>query len=425
MTLPKSALRIFSFGHGGRFLAFLLSNLVQKFGQLILLLGVVFFGTAEDVYRFGLFVSVFNLVVPLITLNIHTSGGRVLFDIEDASERASFTLSIWAAGVLAALVGTVLAAGALLAAEIHDPLTEGQPAAYLALILAIAIFVSSQCWTVIIRIEDRAAPFMIFGALVGAGSSGFFALGLLLGLSPLVAAVAGFSAGQVAGTAYAIWACRGSLAGGRLTRSKLGAAVRYSSGTVMFAVSQWMTNYSGRWIAVNHLSTDALATYTLLGQFMVALTMTLTTIYESKRPVILRAFSSGNEEVGAAEIAKCQRLSLMAVAFLFTIVLMCYPIIRVVLPSEYPFEIAWLGSAFLNCIAYTFSMRTFWTSIGLHRTQIFGLAAVSGGVATVIVSILLVPHLGVNGLFLGGMSGLLLQSALGKSVLKARSSTRG
>jgi hypothetical protein len=192
----------------------------------------------------------------------------------------------------------------------------------------------------------------------------------------------------------------------------------------MFAVSQWMTNYSGRWIAVNHLSTDALATYTLLGQFMVALTMTLTTIYESKRPVILRAFSSRNEAVGAAEIAKCQRLSLMAVALLFTIVLMCYPIIRVVLPSEYPFEIGWLGSAFLNCVAYTFSMRTFWTSIGLHRTQIFGLAAVSGGVATVIVSILLVPHLGVNGLFLGGMSGLLLQSVLGKSVLKARSSTR-
>lgn len=421
-TLSRIVWRKITAANSGRFIAFLLSNVIQKFGQVILLVGVVYFGSTQDVYRFALFISVFNLIVPLITLNVHMSGGRILFDIENASERADFTVSIWVAGVLAALVGTMLVAGALLTAEVYDPLTKRQPMAYVVMIVAVVIFVSSQFWIVIIRIEDRAAPVVTFGALVGAGSPGLFALGLLLGLPPLVAGVAGFCAGQFAGTAYATWACKASLSGGRLSGKNLGLAVRYSSGTVIFAISQWMTNYSGRWIANGHLSTGELATYTLVGQFMVAFTMTLSTIYESRRPVILRAFSSGNEAVGSAEIAKCQRLSFMAVAVVFVVILICYPIIRFLLPVEFPLELTWLFAAFVNCVAYAISMRTFWVSMALHRTRSFGLAAVLGGGATVIVSILLVPHLGVNGLFLGGMSGLLLQSVLGTIVLRSRRS---
>ena len=58
-----------------RFLAFFSSNIMQKTGQLFLLIGVTILGGADDVYRFGLFISLFALLIPLMSLNAHLSAG--------------------------------------------------------------------------------------------------------------------------------------------------------------------------------------------------------------------------------------------------------------------------------------------------------------------------------------------------------------
>src|SRR5690606_34988453 len=95
---------------GGRFLAFLLSNLVQRAGQLFLLAGLTFLGTADDVYRFGLFISLFNLIVPILSLNIHMAIGRISFSIADDQERHNFILSCLISGLAAVASGIVLLA---------------------------------------------------------------------------------------------------------------------------------------------------------------------------------------------------------------------------------------------------------------------------------------------------------------------------
>ena len=63
-----------------RFLAFFSSNIMQKTGQLFLLIGVTILGGADDVYRFGLFISLFALLIPLMSLNAHLSPSRLIND---------------------------------------------------------------------------------------------------------------------------------------------------------------------------------------------------------------------------------------------------------------------------------------------------------------------------------------------------------
>src|SRR5690606_41058927 len=91
-----------------RFGAFLSSNVVQKSGQLLLLAGIVYVGTTSDVYRFGLYISLLNLLVPVLALNIHTAVGRISFDIPDDKGRRDFALSSLAAGLGAVAGGCLL-----------------------------------------------------------------------------------------------------------------------------------------------------------------------------------------------------------------------------------------------------------------------------------------------------------------------------
>lgn len=405
--------------HGaGRFVAFLFSNFLQKTGQLFLLVGLAYLGTTQDVYRFGLFISLFGLIVPLLSLNMHMSIGRISFDIADERERCSYILSCLLSSLATVAVGLVAVGLCLKGAEYRDALTDGRLQHYAMVFVAMLLFVSSQFFTVLVRLEDRARPFVIYGAVIGGGALIVFIVAHSLGVDPFLAAVAGYSGAQLLAIIYGYVATkhvmRLAVPSGRYLR----AGFAYGAGTVVFAVAQSTINYSGRWMAGGWFNAADLAAYTLMGQFIVALTMTLSTLYEANRPAIMRDFAAGDIVSAMRKVDRSFRLSLMLVACIFLIIFASYPIWSGTLPEGFKIQFSWLGSALLQSIAYSISMRIYWSAIGVRKTMIFGMASVMGAATCIGGTLLLGPAIGLDGMLLAASFGLLMQAWIANIFLR-------
>lgn len=401
-----------------RFSAFLLSNIVQKSGQLILLAGLTYIGTAQDVYRFGLFVSIFNIIVPILTANIHTSIGRISFNISDLRERRNFILTCLITGLASMFIGLAVLGMILKYIGFEDEITHGSPAGYFIISLTMMIFVMFQFFTVLLRLEERAKPFAVFGMIIGVGALGIPAITFFLGVPPFVAAAAGYSGAQLVASLYGFLSTRAVFAKAIPALRHLRAAYTYSAGTAIFAVVQWITNYSGRWLAGDWLDRGDLAAYTLLGQAIVALAMFLTTLYESQRPAIIRDFAAGDVQSGIRQINGSFKLTLVCVAGGFFAVLIAFPFLPSIFPADYQFKLSWIASAFFQGIAYAISIRIYWLSVGINRTAYFAVAACVGAMVNMACALTLGPVIGVNGLFLAAAFGLLTQALIAHFFLR-------
>jgi hypothetical protein len=403
-----------------RFGAFLSSNVVQKSGQLLLLAGLVYVGTTSDVYRFGLYISLLNLLVPVLALNIHTAVGRISFDIPDDKGRRDFALSSLAAGLGAVAGGCLLIGLGGWLLGFRDELTGGRAGTYALVFAGMLAYTLFQFLTVALRLDDRARPFVNFGLITGIGALAVSAIAFLVGTPPFVAAVAGYSGAQLIAAFYAFAFVGVPVKGGSFAATHMRSAYAYSLGTVLYSVVQWVTNYSGRWLAADWLDDADLAAYILLTQFLVALTLSLTTLYESKRPVILRAFAAGDIPGGISKIDRSFWPSLGLVAAAFAGLLVVFPFLPLILPEEYEFRPTWIGTAAFQCGAYALSIRTYWLAVGLHRTKTFAMAAVAGAAINIGGTLALGPIIGVDGMLLAAGSGLLAQAALARLLMLRR-----
>lgn len=410
---------------GARFFAFLFSNFVQKFGQLFLIGGLAYIGSQSDVYRFGLFVSLSNIVVPIFSLNIHMAIGRILFDIDSDINRAQYLFTSIIISILSTTFCLSILALVLYFFQLTDALTEGRVANYLILVSTTVCFILNQYFTVLLRLNDKASSFVVFGLISGACAPLFAACAWYFGLPAFLSVVLGYAGSQVIGSLYAFHHSYDLFKGAKLSLKFMGRALRYSVGTVIFAISQWATNYFGRWLSISFLKQNDLATYTLMGQFLIALTMTLTTIYESRRPSILRDFSNNEISSGTAKIDVCFRQSLIFVAGIFMIVLCVFPFRDQILPEMYNLELGSIIASFAQVLCYCYSTRIYWISIGSRRTSAFGLSAAMSAVACVVIMYLLGSLVDVGGLFLISAGSLLLQGFLAQMFMRIKRPVRG
>ncbi len=399
-----------------RFLAFFSSNIMQKTGQLFLLIGVTILGGADDVYRFGLFISLFALLIPLMSLNAHLSIGRISFDIADECERERYQMACLLAGSAGVVIIGGLIAFALWMEGVDDPLTLGNPAFLAILFVASLLFLANQFFGLMLRLRDRAIPFLIYGALSGAGAIVIFLLAYRAGIQPFLAAVLGYSGAQLSSIAFAALTNR-SLFQAPSSQYLL-TGLKYSVGTVIFSSVQWIVNYSGRWLAEDALSIRELAIYTVLGQVLVALTMLLTMLYESRRPTILREFAAGRIAEGRRKIDQSFLPALVITALFFVAVSLGNLVAPLVLQLEYRLEWSWIATGLLMSLSYCLSMRTYWLSIGVSRTTAFGFAAIIGAACNLAFVLRYGLDLGIEGLFLGSALGLLVQAGVAHFLLK-------
>ncbi len=401
-----------------RYVAFLLSNIFQKTGQLLLLGLLVYLGSVGDVYRFGLFVSLFALMVPLLAMNIHTSIGRIYYDIEDDQQRRDYLWTCLLVGVVAVFSGAAVIILILQFFSVNDPLTLGEARNYGIILGAGIIFLASQFFNLLLRLENRTVPFFLFGLITGLGAIIISVIGIWLGMDPLYASILGYSGGQLTALLYAAYAARSLFQGGKLSFDYFWVGLNYSIGTVLFASVQWIVNYSGRWIGGPWIAANDMASYTLIGQFLVAVALIITTLYESNRPIIMRYFAA--DQIDAALHAINARFvpSLKIVFGVFLALVLGLPLIEYLAPKDYNFHYGWIGAAFVQMLAYSFSLRAYWLAVGLRRTKTFGVAALLGGGANISIALIWGPIFGVVALFGAAAAGLIIQTVIVQVLLR-------
>lgn len=401
-----------------RYAGFLISNIIQKLGQLFLLGLLVFVGSTEDVYRFGLLLSFLALAVPVFSFNIHTSIGRIYYDIADPTERSKYLVTCLFLGVLGVSLGTILLAALATLSSYDDNLTGGQSQFGIILILAAAIFTINQFFHLLLRLEGKILPFVIFGVTTGLGALVFSAVGIGLDIEPLHAAIYGYSGAQIAAVLAGIIFARSDVSAIGFSFSRIKVALAYSAGTLVMSIVQWVVNYSGRWIGGSFSQADELASYTLVSQLLVAATMMCTTLYESSRSEIIRLFSAGKTESAQSVIQQRYNYSIKLILLIFGGCLLAYPIVGLIIPEGYEFPLVWLAAAFFQMMAYCFSLRTFWTAIGLYRTKTFGLSAVVGAICNLSFALTMGPKFGLSALFVAAGLGLLVQAIIAQLLLR-------
>ncbi|WP_417612150.1 lipopolysaccharide biosynthesis protein [Parasphingorhabdus sp.] len=401
-----------------RYVGFLISNVVQKLGQLFLLSLLVFIGSPEDVNRFGLLISFLALAVPVLSLNIHTSIGRVYYDIDDPDERSRYVISCLLFSVLGVSFGTILLSAIAMIGTYDDGLTNGNASFGIVLVITAAVFTINQFFNLLLRLEGKILPFIIFGVTTGLGSLVFSLLGVWASIAPLYAAIVGYSGAQIAAIIVGICFARGDLSSLGLSFSKFKIALAYSSGTLIMAVAQWVVNYSGRWIGASWVQAEELASYTLVGQLLVGVAMMCSTLYESSRSEIIRQFSGGNIDAAMKVIHNRYLDSLKLVMLIFGTGFLTYPFVGFILPREYNFPFIWMIAAFFQMLAYCFSLRTSWTAIGLYRSKVFGVSAIVGAVCNISLALSIGPKFGLSILFFAAGLGLLLQAVITQLVLR-------
>lgn len=401
-----------------RYVIFLTSNIVQKTGQLFLVALLVYLGTVNDVYRFGLYISVFSIFVPLLTANIHTSIGRIYYDIESDHERRNFVLSCLIFGSFALVAGGIFASSILKRLNINDDLTQGNFWLYLLILISGILFLSNQFFNILLRLENRPLPYFLFGIITGLGAILISIVSIVLGMNPFYAAICGYSGAQLAASISAIYFSKEFFHSTSLSKKHIKSGLKYSSGTALFAITQWVVNYSGRWIGGNWVTDEDMASYTLISQLIIVLAMMLTTLYESNRPVILRCFVSNDLAAANRNIRYCFINSLRFVTVTYILIGAFSPALELILPNTYRIQNSWILAAFCQSMMYAFSLRTFWIVVGLRRTKTFAFAGFLGAAVNILIALTATPLLGAISLFFAAIIGLFVQTSVTHIILR-------
>ena len=403
--------------NGLRALAFLSSTVLQKLGQLFLLLGVAALGSEMDIYRLGLFISLFALAVPLFSQNVHMSVGRISFDFAEIRERSRFQVSALFAAFFGIGLGGLLTVGLAHKLSLTDPLTLGSLEFRFVIVGAMLIFAANQFFGILLRLFPTSRQFLIFGAITGLGAVVVFVSAVLFGLPPLMAAILGYASSQLLASLFALSANVRLVTRPRLFG--LREAYGYSVGTMTFSIVQWVTNYSGRWLAEDALTSSELAAYTIIGQALVALTMLVTSVLESRRAAIMTEFATGRVAAGLKMIDACFRPVVLIISALFISLGLLVLASKTWPLLSFEIEYGWIVFGALFSLAHCISMRTFWISTGLKRTKIFGFAAFAGAAINLCFVLIWGLKIGIIGLLLGSIIGLLFQAALARVLLNS------
>lgn len=400
-----------------RFFFFFVGTLLQKGGQFLLLPLLVGSMDSGEFARFGLFTAVTFILVPLFSLNVHISAGRLFFDHADRRDQASLFVTLLTSGMAFVAGGVVLLCCLLQLVGLADPLTLGDPLLMSLVGASVISAVPVQFFGLLFRLVDRPSRFALVSALLGFGLLAVYAALEGFFTDKLMASVVAYLVNNLLTTIIGAAFARRYLARGRFRRSAVSHAISFGSGTMVQNVVSWVNAQSGRWIGTLVMPVSALAGYTLMTYAAMAANLAANVLFETVRIDIMNAHVKGDPGRSRQIVDRTLGISILAVVLLYAIVLGLQTWQDQLLPPGYHVGVDLVYAALAFSVFQIVFMRAFWLATTHKRTKSLASAMVVMAVITVGLSWLFGRWYGDLGLMVGSAIGAFLQAATGNLLM--------
>ena len=389
---------------------YILAVILRQAAALVLLTILVATISGEDFTRFGLMLSGFALLVPLLTLNIHVAPTRLYFDSDDTQVRANLLKSSLAGAVCLGSVGVVVLLILLRVVGSGEPVSEGAARLQLGMALVLLAMIVTQYGATFFRIRGRAGMFL----MLAVGQSFGVVLGFLLifrftnvGIASLVWA---FVIAQTASALFVLASSKTVLARGRVTKQAVSQSFHFAWPTAVHLVALWGISGSGRWIGAYYLPLEELAAFTLVTQLVIVVGGLARAVFDTRLPEIASGFASPDVTSGVNLVTKTTWLAGALVLAAYGGVGFLLFVLDVPMPAAYAPSLTLVLLALLASlwdVAYLRGVQILHYS---KHTKTQAAATLLSGSLVVLLSFALVGGYGDMGLLFAVVGGVALQA---------------
>lgn len=389
---------------------YILAVILRQSAALILITILVATISGEDFTRFGLMLSGFALLVPLLTLNIHVAPTRLYFDSADTQVRANLLKSSLVGALCLGFVGVSVFLILLGVVGSWEPVSGGSTWLQLGMALVILGMIVTQYGATFFRIRGNAGMFL----LLALGQSFVVVVAFLLifrltnmGIASLVWA---FVVAQTASALFVLASSKTLLARGRVTRQAVSQSFHFAWPTAVHLVALWGISGSGRWIGAYYLPLEELATFTLVTQLVIVFGGLARAVFDTRLPEIASGFASPDVSKGVNLVTKTTWLAGALVLAAYGGVGFLLFVLAVPMPAAYAPSLPLVLLALLASlwdVAYLRGVQILHYS---KHTKTQATATLLSGSLVVLLSFTLVVGYGDMGLLFAVVGGMALQA---------------
>jgi len=389
---------------------YILAVILRQAASLVLITILVATISGEDFTRFGLMLSGFALLVPLLTLNIHVAPSRLYFDSDDTQVRADLLKSSLVGAGCLGLVGVSVLLILLRVAGSWAPVSGGGTRLQFGMALVILGMIVTQYGAAFFRIRGNAGMFL----LLALGQSFGVVLGFLLifrltglGMASLVWA---YVAAQTVSALFVLASSKTVLARGRVSKHEVGRSFHFAWPTAVHLVALWGISGSGRWIGAYYLPLEELAAFTLLTQLVMVVGGLSRAIFDTRLPEIARGFVSPDVSKGVNLVTRTAWLAGALVLATYGGVGFLLFVLGVPIPAAYAPSLSLVLLALLASLGDVAYLRGVQILHYSKHTKTQAMATLLSGSLVVLLSFALVGGHGDVGLLFAVVGGLALQA---------------
>lgn len=393
-------------------LIYLATGILQKAGGFLLLPILVATLPPADFTRYGLFISIVQVLSKGASLNLHSAPTRLVFDYGSHKKQASMLKT----SLLGALAGVCVTVGLLVATlrlfSIEDPVTQGENVIYIVVFGSVFGTVGAEYGLAVFRIYRKpisfsivsigksVGPVVLYLGLTGLITGSFFHVGIAYVTSLLL----------VGGGA--VWWTRLYRQSGHVDAGMFWEGVRFSFPTFLNFLGIWMVGMSGRWIGTWFMPLSELADYTLLTFIVAGAGMAGRALFHARIPGIGSAFASEEIQRGRRIIFQTTSITAVLVLLGYLLAFVGLNFFGFLVPDAYRptnalLSIA-LAASMFDCL-YLYGIQSL---IALKRTEVMPIATGVGAICVVLLSMVLAYYLGEIGLITAMAIGYSVQGGL-------------
>lgn len=348
---------------------------------------------------YGLALTLFTLIPPLLSLSLGSAMARFFFDYRDPQERDQAMGSIGMAVVTLSIAGALVGELVLLAIPdlVIGDLGRGQ---FRLILWTCACLPITELPAIFFRASERAAPYAaihLANVALTAGSTAYLMLGLGAKLDGLLGGML-CSQGPLAlySIAFTLRRLRPVWKPGLLRE-----AIAYSVPFIPHVIGNSLMVGADRWALEHYGLREDLGLYTLAMQLTMPISLATSAWNEASSPRFLSAWRDGGDAAARATLPRIAFGFVACGLIALSAIVLGFPLLRLFVGQRFQpaFSlIPWVGlslvignlfSAFINVL---FLRKT---------TRIIPLLTLASVAVNVLLNVVLVPRLGVWGAILG------------------------